>query len=307
MRKKILVTGCSGFIGQALINVLQRTDENLEITGIDIKTPQTIDIDFIECDLANEDISKIIKQVEPEIIYHLGAQTNVRASIEAPELDYLTNVKGTINLLKGMNSSSQQRIVFTNSGGAIHSQPKRFPTPEDEKPSPNSPYGQNKLTATRLIKSESGSHGFNYAILNLSNIYGEEYPAKSAPAIFAEAYSLKKSIKIFGDGSATRDWVYIDDLVDALIKSGEASNNLDINVSTSQETSINSLISMINETQGHTLEIEYLPCISQEVQRSSLCNEKIRRDLEWEPKTSLDLGIKKLVTHYSRVNNATKV
>jgi UDP-glucose 4-epimerase len=305
MLTKILVTGCSGFIGQALIKTLLKTEKDTSVVGVDIIEPATRDYDFIKIDISEPGISEIIQTLQPKIIYHLAAQTNVRHSINFPKLDFNTNVTGTENILRGMTSNRPQRIVFTNSGGAMHSKPTKIPTQENETPTPESPYGRNKLISKKLIEAESKRMQFSFAILNLANIYGEENPPKSAPAIFTEAYIQKKVLTVLGDGSATRDWVYIEDLIEALIMSSQISKNLDLNISTGKETSINSLISMLTENGRIDSKIIYKPEILGEVKRSALCNLKASAEINWTPKTSLDLGVKKIVSYYERIANET--
>jgi UDP-glucose 4-epimerase len=305
MLTKILVTGSSGFIGQELIQTLLLTEKETSVVGIDLIEPAKYDYDFIRFDISDPDISEIISKIQPKIIYHLAAQTNVRHSINFPELDFRTNVLGTRNILNGMTSNQAQRLVFTNSGGAMHSRPTKIPTKENEQPTPESPYGRNKLVSKNLIEAESKRNQFSFAILNLANIYGEENPPKSAPAIFAEAYVQQKTLSVLGDGSATRDWVYVKDLIEALIASGRVHKNLDLNISTAQETSINSLISKLFENDGIEPSINYEPEIFGEVKRSALCNLKASEEINWVPKTSLDAGVKKLLSYYKRSLNAT--
>jgi UDP-glucose 4-epimerase len=305
MLTKILVTGSSGFIGQALIETLLKTEKETSVVGIDITEPSTHDYAFIKFDISNSGVSEVIREIEPKIIYHLAAQTNVRYSINFPELDFKTNVTGTENVLNGIASNQPQRIVFTNSGGAMHSKPAKTPTEENELPTPESPYGRNKLIAKKLIEVESKKKKFSFANLNLSNIYGEENPPKSAPAIFAEAFVQKRTISVLGDGSATRDWVYIDDLIKAVIDSSHISKNLDLNISTARETSINSLIAMFFKNGGIEPKVNYKQEILGEVKRSALCNLKASKEINWTPKTSLESGVEKLVKYYQGITNAT--
>jgi UDP-glucose 4-epimerase len=214
----------------------------------------------------------------------------VRNSILDPYIDYKANVEGTANLLNSFSIIPDAKLVFANSGGAIFGETV-IPADETAFRAPISPYGMHKLIGSELLKFFSTYRSSNIQILNFSNVYGLENPAKSAPALFLQKIISGEEIQIFGDGEAARDWIHVSDVVDAMILAGRADTSGEYNISTGKATTVNKLISVIENITGRKGQTKYLHAIEGEIKRSVLNPQKAITQLKWKPKISLEMGI----------------
>ena len=300
---KILVTGGAGFIGSHLVeellsneneilifdNCLTGKKENLDIKG---------NFKFVNDDFGSENSLEKIERFNPNICFHLAAQSSVVVSVENPALDFEHNILQPIKLIQVLLKSNCKKFVFTSSGGTIFGEPTTIPTAEEDyADEPESPYGVAKKRLNELIKIMTKSSNLKYSILNLSNVYGprqDPYGEAGVVSIFAKKYLNNEEPIVYGDGKQTRDYIYVKDVVSALIKASLIEENHFLNIGTGVETSVNDLVNSMKIQFNSQINPIYKPAREGELKRSVLNNTKAKEDLDWKPEYSLDRGMKEV-------------
>ena len=307
--KKALVTGGAGFIGSHLTEKLHQN--NIEVLVVDNlltgKKENLLSLDLentIYGDVGSEETLKIIKNFNPAVCFHLAAQSSVVISVEDPLLDFEHNLLQPVQLIKTLLETDCKQFIFTSSGGTIFGEPEVIPTSEDDYAGePASPYGLAKKKLNELIEVMLQNETMSYSILNLSNVYGprqDPHGEAGVMSIFTGKLMNNETPTIYGDGKQTRDYVYVLDVVDALIKSAETDDNLFLNIGTGVETSVNELVSILSQKISWDGEPEYAPKREGELLRSVLNNERAMSQIGWEPKYTLDTGLDELISWFSK-------
>lgn len=307
--KKALVTGGAGFIGSHLTEKLHQN--NIEVLVVDNlltgKKENLLSLDLentIYGDVGAEETLKIIKNFNPDVCFHLAAQSSVVISVEDPLLDFEHNLLQPVQLIKTLLETDCKQFIFTSSGGTIFGEPEVIPTSEDDYAGePASPYGLAKKKLNELIEVMLQNETMSYSILNLSNVYGprqDPHGEAGVMSIFTGKLMNNETPTIYGDGKQTRDYVYVLDVVDALIKSAETDDNLFLNIGTGVETSVNELVSILSQKISWDGEPEYAPKREGELLRSVLNNERAMSQIGWEPKYTLDTGLDELISWFSK-------
>ena len=307
--KKALVTGGAGFIGSHLTEKLHQN--NIEVLVVDNlltgKKENLLSLDLentIYGDVGSEETLKIIKNFNPDVCFHLAAQSSVVISVEDPLLDFEHNLLQPVQLIKTLLETDCKQFIFTSSGGTIFGEPEVIPTSEDDYAGePASPYGLAKKKLNELIEVMLQNETMSYSILNLSNVYGprqDPHGEAGVMSIFTGKLMNNETPTIYGDGKQTRDYVYVLDVVDALIKSAETDDNLFLNIGTGVETSVNELVSILSQKISWVGEPEYAPKREGELLRSVLNNERAMSQIGWEPKYTLDTGLDELISWFSK-------
>ena len=307
--KKALVTGGAGFIGSHLTEKLHQN--NIEVLVVDNlltgKKENLLSLDLentIYGDIGSEETLKIIKNFNPDVCFHLAAQSSVVISVEDPLLDFEHNLLQPVQLIKTLLETDCKQFIFTSSGGTIFGEPEVIPTSEDDYAGePASPYGLAKKKLNELIEVMLQNETMSYSILNLSNVYGprqDPHGEAGVMSIFTGKLMNNETPTIYGDGKQTRDYIYVLDVVDALIKSAETDDNLFLNIGTGVETSVNELVSILSQKISWDGEPEYAPKREGELLRSVLNNERAKSQIGWEPKYTLDTGLDELISWFSK-------
>ena len=307
--KKALVTGGAGFIGSHLTEKLHQN--NIEVLVVDNlltgKKENLLSLDLentIYGDVGSEETLKIIKNFNPDVCFHLAAQSSVVISVEDPLLDFEHNLLQPVQLIKTLLETDCKQFIFTSSGGTIFGEPEVIPTSEDDYAGePASPYGLAKKKLNELIEVMLQNETMSYSILNLSNVYGprqDPHGEAGVMSIFTGKLMNNETPTIYGDGKQTRDYLYVLDVVDALIKSAETDDNLFLNIGTGVETSVNELVSILSQKISWDGEPEYAPKREGELLRSVLNNERAMSQIGWEPKYTLDTGLDELISWFSK-------
>ena len=307
--KKALVTGGAGFIGSHLTEKLHQN--NIEVLVVDNlltgKKENLLSLDLentIYGDVGSEETLNIIKNFNPDVCFHLAAQSSVVISVEDPLLDFEHNLLQPVQLIKTLLETDCKQFIFTSSGGTIFGEPEVIPTSEDDYAGePASPYGLAKKKLNELIEVMLQNETMSYSILNLSNVYGprqDPHGEAGVMSIFTGKLINNETPTIYGDGKQTRDYVYVLDVVDALIKSAETDDNLFLNIGTGVETSVNELVSILSQKISWDGEPEYAPKREGELLRSVLNNERAMSQIGWEPKYTLDTGLDELISWFSK-------
>lgn len=219
---RILVTGGAGFIGSHVGRAY--VDAGHEVVVVDnLSTGKRENVPakacFREIDLLEEGrLEEVFREFRPEVVNHHAAQVNVRLSWEDPKKDAQTNILGSLALLRQMVKWGIQKIIYSSSGGAIYGEPERLPVREDQPVRPLSNYGVSKYTVELYLQSFQASAGLHCVVLRYPNVYGPRQDPKGEAgvvAIFTNQLLRGERPVIFGDGSKTRDYVYVDDVVHA--------------------------------------------------------------------------------------------
>jgi UDP-glucose 4-epimerase len=230
---------------------------------------------------------------KPEVVFHLAAQADVRVSVADPVLDADINILGSLRALEGARQSGARKVVFASSGGTIYGDAERLPIKESQAQKPLSPYGVAKKTVGDYLHVYRELYGLEYTALALANVYGPRqdlHGEAGVVAIFAGRLLAGEPCMIFGDGKQTRDFVFVDDVVDAFSRAGDRGSGLLCNVGTGVETSVNDLYAAMARNAGVKVAATYLPARAGELQRSSLDPSRAGMHLGWKSWTTIDKG-----------------
>jgi UDP-glucose 4-epimerase len=305
---RALVTGGAGFIGSNLVDAL--LDEGADVDVVDtLVTGRRSNLEagalgrgarLHEVDITDKAaLTRLVADVKPDVIFHLAAQIDVRKSVEDPAFDAVVNVVGTINVLEAARQAGVPRVVNTSTGGAIYGDAERIPSPEDETPLPMAAYGQSKFCAERYLGWFRRLYGQSNVTLRLGNVYGpRQDPLGEAGviAIFCGKLRAGERPTIFGDGSQTRDYVYVGDVVRAQIAAGKSDVTGEINVGTGQETTVLDIVEVMKELEpdaAAAFEPEFAPPRLGEIERSGLDVSRARDELGFTAQTPLRDGMRR--------------
>ena len=299
---RALVTGGSGFIGSNLVDALvARGDEVVVIDNLSTGRRENLDgalaagAELLELDIRERDaVAEAVARVEPEAVFHLAAQIDVRKSMADPALDARINVEGTINVLDAAREAGVPRVVNTSTGGAIYGEAETIPTPEDHPAAPEAPYGQSKLSAEGYCELAARLHGLSTVSLRYANVFGpRQDPLGEAGviAIFCGKLIDGGTPTVYGDGLQTRDYVYVGDVIEANLAAVESRATGPFNVGTGVETSVLDLVSALGEQTDRPFEPEMEPERPGEVRHSAVNSARAREELGWEPEVGLDEGL----------------
>lgn len=287
----ILVTGGAGFIGSHIVEAILAAGQEtvvLDNFASGEMTNLSKDAKLVEADIANSSVVDIIAALKPEFVVHAAAQVSVAASMKSPAQDRAVNVEGTENVLAGANAAGTRRFVFLSSGGGVYGESDRA----DEKtlPRPKSYYSAHKYLAERYVEFSAPS----YAIARLANVYGPRQRADlegGVVSIFMDRLRDKLPIQINGTGEQRRDFVYIADVVDAILAMITSEHNGVWNVGTGRATSVLELLRSLEGAVGSAVEVCHGPRRAGDVKNSCLSIEGIRSDLGWQPRYDLAAGV----------------
>ncbi|ADK85505.1 NAD-dependent epimerase/dehydratase [Desulfarculus baarsii DSM 2075] len=290
----ILITGGAGFIGVNLtaklnaIGVSPRIIDN-EVLGKEANLAG-LSYTYIKADI--RDANACIDAVKGmDCVVHLAADTRVIPSIENPRFNFDNNTLGTFNLLEAMRQTKVGRIVAASTGGAILGE-RTPPVHEEMLPKPVSPYGASKLAMEGYLSAFAGSYGIAATALRFSNVYGERSIHKgSVVAAFFRRIIAGKSITIYGDGEQIRDYVYIKDLCDGIIKAVNSGKAGVFQLGTGIPTTLNQLVALMREVTGREIEVLYEPFRDGEIRHTYCDIAKARRELGFDPATPLKDGL----------------
>lgn len=301
---KVLVTGGAGFIGSHVVDRLIL--EGHEVVVVDnLSTGKRKNLNraarFYKSDIQSWRLERIFRNERPNIVMHLAAQMDVRKSVEDPMFDAQVNILGTLNILQQAVKHGVRKVVFSSSGGAIYGEQEVYPAPETHVTMPLSPYGLSKLCGEQYLSYFQRVSGLQMVNLRYANVYGprqDPHGEAGVVAIFIQKLLNNEQAVINGNGRQTRDFVYVEDVVEANLAVMGQETQGTYNVGTGQETSINDLFRILLEHAGSTCKEVHGPAKKGEQARSVIDSGKLRRELSWEPKTNLRDGLKKTVEFF---------
>ena len=298
---KVLVTGGAGFIGSNLVDKL--IEDKHEVIIVDNLSSGLEDYvnqkaKFYKIDICDKRLKDIFLEEKPDFVYHLAAQIEVAKSMIDPLFDNKINLIGSFNVLDNSRLNGVKKVIFASTGGAIYGEAKKIPTPEDYPTNPISFYGIHKLTFEKYLNAYYHNYNLNYSILRFSNVYGpRQFKGGEAGviAIFTEnAVNDKKSFQ-YGNGLQTRDFIFVDDVVEALVSVMELDYQGEINISYGLESSLLDVREALEKALDKEVQVEEKTAKPGEQKRSCLNNSLAKKVLNWEPKISLNEGIKKTI------------
>lgn len=304
------MTGAAGFIGSTLVDRLL-ADGHAVVGLDDLSTGSSTNLasaeradafEFAKADLVDADLAALLADTRPEVIFHLGAQISVRHSVDDPQFDSQVNVVGTVRLAEAARRSGVRKVVHTSSGGSIYGTPPGYPTAEDTPVDPTSPYAASKVCGEVYLNMFRNLYGLDCSHIAPANVYGprqDPHGEAGVVAIFAQALLAGRPTKIFGDGTDTRDYVFVDDVVDAFVRAGaEIGGGQRFNIGTGVETSVRQLHSAIAAAVGAPDEPEFHPPRLGDLRRSCLDISRAATVLGWAPKVGLSDGVARTVEFF---------
>jgi UDP-glucose 4-epimerase len=304
---RTLVTGGAGFIGSHLVDaLLARGDEVTVVDDLSSGKASNLGAALAagarleQLDVRDAAaLGEVAGSVRPEVVFHLAAQVDVRVSIADPAFDARTNVEGTINVLEAARSADPDRaarVVFASTGGAIYGETDVLPTPETVEPLPMAAYGQSKFCAERYLGLYARLYGMSTIALRFGNVYGprqDPHGEAGVVAIFCGRLRAGGRPKIFGDGRQTRDYIYVADLVQALLAAGSGDAGGVVNIGTEEETSVLDIVARLAELHGPDApEPEFADARLGEIDRSCLDAKRAHEVLGWRAQTPIGEGLR---------------
>lgn len=299
---KVLITGGAGFIGSHLVDRLVDAGQDVIVldnfsTGRKSNLSQSLgrpNLRILKADIRKipSSLMKTIGRVDR--VCHLAAVTNVQQSVRDPALTTNVNVVGTLNVLHVAKTLKARRVLFASSA-AVYGAPRTFPISEDATVSPISPYGASKLASEHYLASFEANHGVEAVSLRLFNVYGPRQTASQYAgviSIFAKRSLQEKPLQIYGDGSQTRDFVFVSDVVDATVNALEKNFKSRVfNIASGREITILELAKNIGEISGTHSRLEFLPPRSGDITRSVADVSRARNELGVAAKTTMTDGL----------------
>jgi UDP-glucose 4-epimerase len=291
-----IVTGGAGFIGSHVVDALLA--DGYDVTVIDDLSagdPRRVaeQARLRELDIVDfEALAAVFEEVSPQAIFHLAAQASVVASVQNPGRDCEVNVKGTLNVVEAAGRYGAP-VVFTSTGGALYGDEAPMPTAEDRMPAPLSPYGASKWAGEAYVKTWSLSSGIPHAVCRLGNVYGpRQNPHGEAGVVAILSHHLYSGQvpTLFGHGNPTRDYVYVGDVVKALMAASGRSGTY--NIATGVETDVMTLWNELRKVAGSQLEAKLADLRPGELEHSCLDTSLARRELGWHAEVPIAEGLR---------------
>lgn len=299
-----LVTGGAGFIGSHLVDKL--VSKGYKVVVIDnLSTGSRKNLNskavFYKLDIQSFKVAKVFKKEKPQALFHFAAQIDVRESVNDPMKDAKINILGSLNLLENCVKYGTKKVIFASTGGTIYGKTDVVPTPENYPSRPISPYGVAKLTIENYLHYYHVVHGIPYIALRFANVYGSRQDPMGESgviAIFINHLLSGKIPVIYGNGKQTRDYVFIDDVVEAAFKAFQKKAVGKFNIGTGKETSVEKLLKELKDITGSKLKARRAPVRLGEQQRSSLLCLRAKKELGWSPKWDIKKGLEQTVKQF---------
>ena len=300
-----MVTGGAGFIGSTLVDRLLAEGHEVDVVD-DLSSGSLTNLaearasggralSFHQLDVRAPETTALVVRRHPEVIFHLAARVDVPASVSDPVADADVNILGSLRVLEGARAAGTERVVYAASGATLYGEPDPgdLPIRESHPHRPVSPYGVSTKAVLDYLAAYRELHALEFSALALGSVYGpRQHPRAGAGVVaaFAQALATGSPVTVFGDGEQTRDYVYVDDVVDALARAATRGGGLVCNVGTGRETSVNALLRTMSALAGVDPEIRHAPVRQGEPRRNALDPTRAAIHLGWRSWTTLDVG-----------------
>ena len=306
---RILVTGGAGFIGSHTVDALVASGAGEVSVLDDLSTGKRMQVNakaaLYQTDLRDAAaVASVVEQARPEIIFHLAAQMDVRRSVADPAFDAQVNLVGFLNLIESARRHGLRRVIFSSTGGAIYGEQDEFPCTEDHPRRPVSPYGVAKLATEAYLFFYKVEYGIDYLALRFGNVYGprqDPHGEAGVVAIFCGRILDGKPVTIYGDGTQSRDYVYVGDVVRAVVAAGKSSaSGIALNIGTGIETNVNDLYSTLAGIADFPTRAEHAAARPGEQKRSVISPARAERELGWRPEKKLADGLEETFKYFKQ-------
>jgi UDP-glucose 4-epimerase len=304
---RILVTGGAGFIGSHTVDALVAAGAGEVAVLDDLSAGKRHQVNakatLYQTDLRDAAaVASVVEKVKPELIFHLAAQMDVRRSVADPAFDAQVNLVGFLNLIESARKHGLKRVVFSSTGGAIYGEQDQFPCDEDHPKRPVSPYGVAKLATEAYLFFYKVEYGIDYLALRFGNVYGprqDPHGEAGVVAIFCGRILDGKPVTIYGDGTQTRDYVYVGDVVRAVTAAGNSrASGIALNIGTGIETDVNDLYSTLASIADFPTKAEHAPARPGEQKRSVISPARAAKELGWRPEKKLADGLEATYNYF---------
>jgi len=302
---KILVTGGAGFIGSHIVDGFLAAGHEVRVID-DLSTGKRANLNskatFYNVDIRSAEIAEIFAKENPDVVCHHAAQMDVRRAVREPQFDASVNVLGSVNVLESARQSGVKKIIYASTGGAVYGEPASLPVHEGHAIAPLSPYGLTKHTFEEYLALYRRLYGCAYTVLRYPNVFGprqDPHGEAGVVAIFIQKMLAGEQPTIFGDGTKTRDYVYIDDIVAANLLAIDAKSDV-YNLGWGKEVSDYQIFCAVRDALGVTAEPHFGQKRPGEIDRICLDRQRIYRDLGWRPRVSLAEGVARTVRWHKR-------
>jgi UDP-glucose 4-epimerase len=302
---KVFVTGGAGFIGSTLVDRLLAEDHEVDVVDdlssgslanlADARRSAQRRLSFHQLDIRSPDLAELMKRCRPQVVYHLASLRSPRGALGDPVSDAEVNIVGSLRVLEGARVTGAQKVVFATNGAEIYGEadPAELPVKESHPQRPLTPHGVAKKAVVDYLEAYREIHNLEFTALAMSNVYGPRQDPDSEGGVvsrFVARLLSEDVVTVFGDGTQTRDFVYVDDAVDALARSAERGGGLLLNVGTGAETAISELYRLLAARLGVDRPAAVAPARPGEILRSAVDPSRAAIHLGWRPWTTMDDG-----------------
>ncbi len=301
---KILVTGGAGFIGSHVVDAYVAAGHEVLVVD-DLSSGKRANLNpkaaFHHLDILDPATAELIAAERPDVVNHHAAQMDVRRSVADPIFDARVNVLGTIGLLDAARRAGVRKFLFVSSGGAVYGEQETFPAPESHPTWPVSPYGVSKRSGELYAHFFSTEYGLPFVAFRYANVYGprqDPHGEAGVVAIFSGKMLRSEPVTINGDGTQTRDYVFVEDVARMSRLALECEATGPVNVGTGVETDVNTLAEKLRTAAGGSSELRHGPAKAGEQRRSVVDCRRAADTFGWRPEVSLDEGLARTVEYF---------
>jgi UDP-glucose 4-epimerase len=307
--RRVLVTGGAGFIGSNIVDRLSALGHSVFAvddmsSGRERNLTSAIDagVRFEKLDVRAPEFRSFVRSASPAVVIHMAAQVDVRRAVRDPIEDADINILGTLSVYEAARAAGTQTVLVASSGGTIYGEPRRFPVSESARSRPTTPYGIGKRVLHDYAAFYMQTYGIRSVLLALGNVYGprqDPHGEAGVVAIFLGRMLRGEIPIIYGDGTQVRDYIFVDDVVEAFVRSMDSKFAGGVNIGTGTGTSVLELFGACAHTVGYKGKPAFEPPRTGELERSILDVGLAARELGWKPKARLLQGLKRTAAYLS--------
>lgn len=301
----VLITGGAGFVGSHIADAcLEQDYKTMIVDNFYASDQQNLpeNAPFVQADITSESFTSVVADFQPDVIFHLAAQSSVPASIRNPQEDADINIRGTLNVLEAARKTGVKKVVYASTA-AVYGNPVSLPIDEDHPTEPLSFYGISKFVPELYMKAYRELYGLSFTVLRYANIYGPRqipHGEGGVVTIFVDRALRGEPLLVHGDGRQNRDFVYISDIVKANMQAITHGDGTILNIGTGRSTSINNLAHLIKDSVDQPLEVHHTDAREGDILESYFDPSAAKEKLQWTPSVDLKEGLKQTIAYYKK-------